>query len=112
MDNLPPELAELIDERVFQFAQGAQIHYKTNDLVVMLDLMEENPQLEAIPRQSLATSEDVPAAFRLKISKPASAISEVLGSPSQAFWFLVIYEAGDADCAAINASLLAPGGTA
>jgi len=36
----------------------------------------------------------------------------VLGSPEQSFWFLVFYEDGEADVGAINASMLAPGGTA
>ena len=109
---LPASVQELIDERVFNFAQAAQKHYKTNDLVVFLDLSEDRPEFEAIPRERLAASPDVPAAVRTKVSKPASALAAVLGAPSQSFWFFVVFESGEGACAAINASMLAPGGSA
>lgn len=110
--SIPPQLEELIDDRVFSFAQAAQKHYKTNDLVVFLDLMEEAPGLEAIPRQRMAESDAVPEDIRRKVSLPASAIGEVLGSPTQSFWFFVILETEESFCVAINASMMAPGGSA
>lgn len=109
---IPATINELIDERVFTFAQAAQKHYKTNDLVVFLDLSDDKPQLEAILREKLATSPDVPAAFRKKITRPASALAAALGSPTQSFWFFVVFESGEGACVAINASMLAPGGRA
>lgn len=111
-ESIPEALKELIDERVINFAQAAQNHYKTNDLVVFLDLSDEQPQLEAIQRDKLASSPDVPDSFRRKFSKPASTLAAVLGSPTQSFWFFVIFESGEGACAAINASMLAPGGHA
>ena len=110
--NLPASVKELIDERVFNFAQAAQKHYQTNDLIVLLDLSDELPEFEAIPRQRLAESPEIPAKVREKVSKPASAFAKVLGSPTQSFWFFVIFESGEASCVAINASMLAPGGHA
>jgi hypothetical protein len=110
--SLAQQLEELIDDRVFSFAQAAQKHYKTNDLVVFLDLMEQSPELEAIPRQRLAESNAVPEDIRQKVSVPASELSEVLGSPTQSFWFFVILETEETFCVAINASMMAPGGTA
>jgi hypothetical protein len=103
---------ELVDERVFTFAQGAQRHFGTNDLMVLLDFREEVAELEAIPRQRLADAEELPLALRLKFARPASDIKQVLGAPDQSFWFLVIFEDGDFECGAMNASLVAPGGTA
>lgn len=109
---ISPRLMELVDERVFTFAQGAQRHFGTNDLMVLLDFREEVAELEAIPRQRLADAEELPLALRLKFARPASDIKQVLGAPDQSFWFLVIFEDGDFECGAMNASLLAPGGTA
>lgn len=109
---LPASIKELIDERVFNFAQAAQKHYKTNDLVVLLDLSDEQPELEAIPRERLAESPDIPAKVRDKVAKPASALAKMLGAPTQSFWFFIIFESGEASCVAINASMLAPGGHA
>jgi hypothetical protein len=111
-ESIPSAVKELIDERVFNFAQAAQKHYNTNDLVVFLDLSEEKPQLEAIQRGKLAASPEVPDSFRAKFAKPASALATVLGSPTQSFWFFVIFESGEGACVSINASMLAPGGQA
>lgn len=109
---MPQQLQALIDDRVFNFAQGAQKHYRTNDLVVFLDLMEDAPSMAAIPRERLAEADEVPEAIRRKLAAPASELAKVLGSPLQSFWFFVIYESGDAHCVALNASMLVPGGTA
>lgn len=104
-----PRLAEIIDERVFGFAQGAQKHFGTNDLVVLLDFREPEPALEAIPRKRLAEAEELPLDVRLQLSQPASALQEVLGSAQQSFWFVVIFEDGDFEHGAVNASMLAAG---
>jgi hypothetical protein len=106
------KLQTLVNEQVFIFAQSAQQHYKTSDLVVFLDLTESNTELQALPRSRLANSAQIPEKIRLKLSKPATEAREVLSSPNQSFWFFVIHENGEAECAAINASLMAPGGTA
>jgi len=112
IDAIPPRLQEILDGRVFGFAQAAQRHFKTNDLVVVLDFRAETPGLEALPRQALADSSDLPAETRLRLAEPASALSKVLGSPDQSFWFLVIHEDEDSDFGAVNAAMLAPGGSA
>lgn len=109
---LPDRMKELIDERVFAFAQAAQKYYRSNDLVVLLDLSDAKPALEAIPREGLARSPGIPSALKEKVRRPASALAEVLGSPTQSFWFLVIFETEDPACVAINATMLAPGGQA
>jgi hypothetical protein len=109
---IPPRLQELIDERVFSFAQEAQSHYKTNDLVVLLDLTGPTAELEAIPRQRMVNSNEIPQQVREKLAMAASEVRKVLGSPNQSFWFFVIHENGDAECVAINASMSAPGGNA
>ena len=98
---------EIIDDRVFAFAQGAQRHFKTNDLVVLLDLREAAPGLEALPRQGLAETEELPLDLRLQLARPASVLQEVLGTPEQSFWFIVIFEDGDFEYGAINAQAFA-----
>lgn len=103
---------EIIDDRVFTFAQGAQRHFGTNDLMVLLDLREAVPQLEALPRESLAKAEELPLDLRVKLSRPASDLKELLGSPEQSFWFLVIFEDGDFEYSAVNASLIGSEGAA
>jgi hypothetical protein len=103
---LPPRIAEILDERVFAFAQGAQRHIKTNDLVVLLDLREEKPALEAVDRKRLVEAEELPLDLRLQLSQSASALEEVLGSIEQSFWFVVIFEDGDFDYGAVNAAML------
>ncbi len=105
-------LAEVIDERVFNFAQGAQRHFKTNDLIVILDLRDDDPGFEAAPRESFAQAEGLSPDMKLKFSRPAGDFKAVLGAPDQSFWFLAIFEDGDSACAAINASMIAPGGSA
>lgn len=101
-----PRLMEIIDERVFAFAQGAQRHFGTNDLVVLLDLREAAPELEALPRQRLAEADELPLDVRLKLSQPAADLKQVLGTPEQSFWFIVIFEDGDFEFQAVNAALM------
>ena len=48
----------------------------------------------------------------LDLSKPAGEPKKVRGSPDQSFWLLLINEDGNATFAAVNASVLAPGGPA
>lgn len=106
---LPPRIAEIIDARVFAFAQGAQRHFKTNDLVVLLDFREGKPALEAVDRKRLVEAEELPLDVRLQLSQPASALEEVLGSAEQSFWFVVIFEDGDFEYGAVNAAMLDAG---
>lgn len=106
---LPPRIAEIIDARVFAFAQGAQRHFKTNDLVVLLDFREAKPALEAVDRKRLVEAEELPLDVRLQLSQPASALEEVLGSAEQSFWFVVIFEDGDFEYGAVNAAMLDAG---
>ena len=103
---LPPRIAEIIDARVFAFAQGAQRHFKTNDLVVLLDFREAKPALEAVDRKRLVEAEELPLDVRLQLSQPASALEQVLGSAEQSFWFVVIFENGDFEYGAVNAGML------
>lgn len=106
---LPPRIAEIIDARVFAFAQGAQRHFKTNDLVVLLDFREAKPALEAVDRKRLVEAEELPLDVRLQLSQPASALEAELGSAAQSFWFLVIFEDGDFEYGAVNAAMLDAG---
>lgn len=110
--HIPTRLREVIDHRVFEFAQAAQRHYKSNDLVVLLDLSDGDPSFEAVPRERLAQAAALGSEIQSKFAKPASDLKELLGAPEQSFWFLVIFEDGDTTAGAINASMLAPGGTA
>jgi len=112
IDPFPDRLHEILDERVFHFAQAAQRHFATNDLVVVLDLRDETPELQALPRQRLAEADELPLDIRLKFARPAGDLEAVLGSPAQSFWFLVIHEDEDSDCAAVNAAMLEPRGLA
>ncbi|WP_077033779.1 hypothetical protein [Pelomonas sp. KK5] len=105
-------MRDILDERVFNFAQAAQRHFKTNDLVVVLDLRDEVPELQALPRQGLADAQDLALDIRLKFSRPAADLRDVLGAPEQSFWFLVVFEDEESECAVINASMLVPGGDA
>jgi len=54
---VPTRLREIIDSRVFEFAQAAQRHFQSNDLVILLDLSDPDPSLEAVPRQRLAEAQ-------------------------------------------------------
>lgn len=108
----PSRLQEVIDEQVFNYAQAAQRHYKTNDLIVILDLRDEDPELEAAPRQRFAEAEQLSPEMRQAFSKPAGDFKQVFGAPDQSFWFLAIFEDGEAIYAAINASMIGPGGSA
>ncbi|MBB4842469.1 hypothetical protein HNP55_000984 [Paucibacter oligotrophus] len=102
---LPERQHALLGERVFNFAQAAQRHFKTNDLVVLLDFRAETPELEALPRQGLAEAEELSLEVKLKLARPASVLNPVLGAPEQVFWFLVIYEDEDSDCSTISAAV-------
>lgn len=106
---LPSRLQEVIDERVFNFAQAAQRHYRTNDLIVILDLRDEDAGLEAAPRSRLADAEGLDQEIRSAFSKPAGDFKRVFGAPDQSFWLLVIFEDGSSAYAAINASMIGPG---
>ncbi len=102
---LPDRIQTLLDERVFNFAQAAQRHFKTNDLVVVLDFRDDTPGLEAVPRQALAEAEELSLEVKLKLARPASALNPELGAPEQAFWFLVIDADEEAHCGAISAAV-------
>lgn len=104
--DIPDRIQELLDARVTDFAQAAQRHFKTNDLVVLLDFRDEPAELQAVAREDLAAAEELSLDLKLKLSKPASELSEVHGSPDQSFWFIVIFEDDDAECGAVNASML------
>ncbi len=103
---VPDRIQEILDERVTDFAQAAQRHFKTNDLVVVLDFRDEPAELQAVAREDLAAAEELPLDLRLKLSKPAADLQDVHGSPAQSFWFIVIFEDDDAECGAVNASML------
>ncbi|MGM9481165.1 hypothetical protein ACS5PN_08230 [Roseateles sp. NT4] len=103
---IPDRIQEILDERVTDFAQAAQRHFKTNDLVVVLDFRDEPAELQAVAREDLAAAEELSLDLRLKLSKPAADLQDVHGSPAQSFWFIVIFEDDDAECGAVNASML------
>lgn len=63
------------------------------------------------PRERLAQADGPSPQAKLKSSKPAADFKEVLGAPDQSFWFLAIFEDSDSACAAINASMIVPGGS-
>ena len=98
-------LAEVIDERVFNFAHSAQRHFKTNDPIVILDLRVGDPGFEAAPRESFAQADGLSPEMKLKFYRPADDFKEVLGAPGTSFWFLAIFEDGDSASAAIDASM-------
>lgn len=110
--DIPDRIQDILDERVFDFAQAAQRHFKTNDLVVVLDFREKPVELEAVARADLVAAEELTLDLKLKLSRPASELQEVHGSPDQSFWFIVIFDDDDAECGAVNVAMLAPGGTA
>jgi hypothetical protein len=56
---VPDRLCDVIDNRVFEFAQAAQRHYRSNDLVILLALGDPVPALEAVPCERL-TQADLP----------------------------------------------------
>jgi len=110
--NPDPRLAELMTLQLFEFAHKAQSNYGTSDLVVILDLGEDEPELIAVRRSEMAASEKISANLRSKLAKPASEVRKALQTPHQSFWLLAIHSPDEMDCVAINASMLAPGGTA
>ena len=110
--DIPDRIQDILDERVFDFAQAAQRHFKTNDLVVVLDFREKPVELEAVAREDLVAAEELTLDLKLKLSRPASELQEVHGSPDQSFWFIVIFDDDDAECGAVNVAMLAPGGEA
>ncbi|MCE4553372.1 hypothetical protein [Pelomonas cellulosilytica] len=106
---VPDRIQQIFDERVTDFAQAAQRHFKTNDLVVVLDFREDPAQLEAVDRQELVAADELSLDLKLKLSRPASELQEVHGSPEQSFWFIVIFDDEDAECGAVSAAMLAQG---
>jgi len=102
----PERILDIFDERVVQFAQAAQRHFQTNDLVVVLDFRETPAQLEAVDRQQLVAADELSLDLKLKLSRPASALEAPYGSPTQAFWFVVIFEDEEAECGAVSATML------
>lgn len=109
---MPARIQAVLDERVFEFALAAQAHYKTSDLVLVLDMTEAQPALDATPRLKMINATGIGERLRQKLAKPASEASVSIGSPHPSFWFFVIYEDGNSECVAVNATMLAPGGTA
>jgi hypothetical protein len=109
---VPDRIQDILDARVTDFAQAAQRHFKTNDLVVVLDFREEPAQLEAVAREDLVAAQELSLDLKLKLARPASELQAVHGSPEQSFWFIVIFDDDDAECGAVNAAMLAPGGEA
>jgi len=103
---VPDRIQNLLDERVTDFAQAAQRHFKTNDLVVVLDFRDSPAQLEAVAREDLVAAEELSLDLKLKLSRPASELKEEHGSPEQSFWFIVIFDDEDAECGAVNAAML------
>jgi len=106
---VPDRIQEIFDERVTDFAQAAQRHFKTNDLVVVLDFREEPAQLEAVDRQDLVRADELSLDLKLKLSRPASELEALHGSPEQSFWFIVIFDDEDAECGAVSAAMLGEG---
>jgi len=104
---VPDRIQEIFDARVTDFAQAAQRHFKTNDLVVVLDFREEPAQLEAVDRQDLVAADELSLDLKLKLSRPAAELETLHGSPAQAFWFIVIFDDEDAECGAVSAAMLA-----
>jgi len=75
-------------------------------------LRDESPELQAVPRQSLADAQELALDVRHKFSKPAADLKVALGSPEQSFWFLVIFEDEESEYGAVNAAMLASSGRA
>ncbi len=107
---VPDRIQDIFDERVTHFAQAAQRHFKTNDLVVVLDFREDPAQLEAMDRQQLAAADELSLDLQLKLAQPAGELLAEHGSPAQSFWFLVIFDDEQAECGAVNAAMLDAGG--
>lgn len=103
---MSPRIQEILDERVTDFAQAAQRHFKTNDLVVVLDFRDPPAELQAIAREDLAAAEELSLDLQLKLSRPAAELQAEHGSPDQSFWFIVIFGDDDAECCVVNASML------
>jgi hypothetical protein len=110
--DLHHSVASLVNENLFKFAQNARTTYGTGDLVVFLDMMEAQPELSAVRRSEMATSSQLPAHVRSKIGIPASEVQKALQKPHESFWFFATLSSGEMVCVAVNASMLAPGGSA
>lgn len=110
--NIPPNLSGLFTQQVIEFAQDAKKQYGTDDLVVILDLTEPQPELVAARRSEMAASEIISASLRSKLSNRASEDKQVLNSPQMSFWFLVVHTDNEMHCVAVNASMMAPGSVA
>jgi hypothetical protein len=111
-NDIPPRLAVVLTPDVMNFAESARTHYQTDDLVVILDLSEREAELQAVTRSSMAQSPAISPGMRAKLSRPAAEVAVQLRAPRASFWFFVMYSDDEMDCAAVNASMLAPGGTA
>jgi hypothetical protein len=109
-EKIPEHLRPLITSQVFEFAQEAQRDLANNDLVVVLDLTSEEPELSAHARTELIDS--VGGRVQSKLATPAASAHKSIQSPHLSFWLLVIHSDEQMDCAALNASLLGPAGHA
>ena len=112
--NSPVEqrLEKLMTSQLFAFAAESARRHRTDDLVIILDMTEDEPELIASTREDMTTSPMLSESMRSKLSKPAASVLKTLRTPQQSFWLLAIHSDNQMDCVAINASMLAPGGTA
>jgi len=111
-ESIPQRLEPLITDEVFEFAQQAQIDLGSDDLVVVLDLSAEDPELSAHLRSVLVGSGLFTGHLQSKLANPAAAVHKAIQSPHLSFLFLAIHSDEQMDCAALNASLLGPTGHA
>jgi hypothetical protein len=112
IESIPQRLGPLITDQLFEFAQQAQLNLGSDDLVVVLDLSTEEPELSAHLRSVLADSPLITGRLQSKLAQPAAAAHKAIQSPHLSFWFLAIHSDEQMDCAALNASLLGPAGHA
>lgn len=102
----------LVDDGLMQVFADSVAHFKTTDLVFFYD---ENPAVNAgsmLPREVMLEGDEVPAALRAALSKPASEVTAHDADTDTAFWFVMVFVEGKIGCLPINAQLTGPGGPA
>lgn len=103
----------LVNEALVEAYWQASSHFKSQDLVLVLDLDEKEQPLCAFKREELIARPDTPPHLLEQFSKPACDVNEgnkLTGAPV-AFWFVVVFPEEMA-AMAVLASPMSAGGDA
>ena len=112
MAGLDQRVRALIDDRLFKAYWDSVTHFKTKDLVLFFNEMEEVDPVSAAPREKLLSDPDLPEGVRAKLQKPPSEAAVQLKSSDASFWLVAVLSDEEMVCVPVNGKAVAPGGHA